>query len=57
VVEDLGLSSLGLGNQGVVENIKNILTDLLKLELDLLTVFADNADVLVRTFLLLLLLN
>lgn len=57
VVEDLGLSGLGLGDQAVVENIENILANLLELELNLLTVLADDADVLVCALLLLLLLD
>lgn len=48
VVEDLGLSRLGFGNQRLVENIEHILADLLKLILDLLAVITDGADVLVR---------
>jgi len=57
VVEDSGLARLGLGDQGLVEDVKNILADLLELEFDLLAVFADDANVLVRALLLLLLLD
>ena len=57
MVEDLGLSRLGLGDQRVVENIQHILADLLELGLDLLAVIADDADMLIRTLLLLLLLD
>lgn len=57
MVEHLGLSGLGLRDQGLVQDVKNILADLLKLGLDLLTVVADGGDVLVGTLRLLLLLN
>jgi hypothetical protein len=48
VVEDLGLAGLGLGDEGLVENIEDILADLLEFRLDLLAVIADGSDVLVR---------
>jgi len=57
VVEDLGLARLRLWNEGLVKDVKDILADLLKLELDLLTVLADDANVLVGSLLLLLLLD
>ena len=57
MVEDLALARLGLGDQGVVEDIENILADLLELGLDLLAVVADDGNVLVGTLLLLLLLD
>ena len=57
VVEDFGLPRLRLGNEGLVKDVKNILADPLKLKLDLLTVVADDADVLIRALLLLLLLD
>lgn len=57
MVEDLALASLGLGDEAVVENVKDILANLLKLGLDLLAVVADDADVLVRSLGLLLLLD
>ena len=57
MVENLGLARLCLWNEGLVEDVKNILADLLKLELDLLAVLADDANVLVGTLLLLLLLD
>lgn len=57
VVEDLGLSGLGLGNEGLVKDVEDILADLLELELDLLAVLADDGDVLLRALLLLLLLD
>jgi hypothetical protein len=47
VVEDLGLARLGFGDEGLVEDIEDILADFLELGLDLLAVFADGADVLV----------
>ena len=55
MVEDLGLARLGLGDQGVVKDVENILADLLELGLNLLAVFTNDANVLVRTPLLLLL--
>lgn len=57
VVEDLGLASLSLGDQGLVQNVQHILADLLQLGLDLLTVVADDADVLLGALGLLLLLD
>ena len=57
VVEDLGLASLGLGDEGLIENIEDILADLLELGLDLLAVVTDDRDVLLRALGLLLLLN
>jgi hypothetical protein len=57
VVEDLALARLGLGDQGVVKDIEDILADLLELGLDLLAVVADDGNVLVGTLLLLLLLD
>ena len=57
MVEDLALAGLGLGDQRVVKDVEDILADLLELELNLLAVLADDADVLVRALLLLLLLD
>jgi hypothetical protein len=57
VVKDLALARLGLGNQRVIKDIKDILADLLKLRLNLLAVVADDGNVLVRALLLLLLLD
>jgi len=57
VVEDLGLSRLSLGNQGLVQNVKNILADFLEFGLDLLAVIADGANMLVGTLGLLLLFD
>jgi hypothetical protein len=57
VVEDLGLARLGLGDEGLVENVEDILAHLLELRLDLLAVVADGADVLLGALGLLLLLN
>jgi limonene-1,2-epoxide hydrolase len=48
VVENLGLSRLSLGDQRLVQDVKNILADTLELSLDLLTIIADGANVLVR---------
>jgi hypothetical protein len=57
VVEDLGLAGLGLGNQGLVQDVQDILADLLQLGLDLLAVVADDSDVLLGALRLLLLLD
>ena len=57
VVENLGLARLGLGNEGLVEDVQDILADLLELGLDLLAVVADGANVLLRALGLLLLLD
>ncbi len=57
VVEHLGLSRLSLGNQRLVQYIKNILADLLEFVLNLLTVFTDRRDMLVSTLGLLLLFD
>jgi len=57
VVEDLGFTRLGLGNQGLVQDVEDILADLLELRLDLLTVLADGRDMLVGALGLLLLLD
>jgi hypothetical protein len=57
VVEDLGLARLGFGDEGVVEDVEDILADLLELGFDLLAVVADGADVLLRALGLLLLLD
>jgi len=57
VVEDLGLAGGGMGNQGVVQDIKDVLANLLKLGLDLVAVVADGGNVLVGTLSLLLLLD
>ena len=57
VVENLGLARLGLGNEGLVEDVQDILADLLELGLDLLSVVADGANVLLRALGLLLLLD
>lgn len=57
MVENLRLSGLGLGNQGLVKNIQDVSADLLKLGLDLLAVLLDLGDMLVVVLRLLLLLN
>ena len=56
VVEDLGLSGHGLGDQRLIENVENILAHLLELLLNLRAVFADSANVLVSALLLFLLI-
>ena len=57
MVEDLGLSRLGLWDEGFVEDIEDILADLLELGLDLLAVVTDGDDVLVGALGFLLLLD
>jgi hypothetical protein len=57
VVEDLGLAGSSIGDQAVIQNVQDILADLLKLELNLVTVVADGANVLIGAFGLLLLLD
>jgi hypothetical protein len=57
VVENLGLARLGLGDEGLIEDVQDILANLLKLGLDLLAVVADGANVLLRALGLLLLLD
>ena len=57
MVENLGLSGLGLWNQGFVKDIKDILADLLELGLNLLAVIANGGDVLLGPLGLLLLLD
>jgi hypothetical protein len=57
VVEDLGLASLGLGDESLIKDVKDILANLLQLGLDLLAVVTDDADVLIGALGLLLLLD
>ena len=57
MIEHLGFTRLGLGDQRLIEHVEHILADFLQLGLDLLTVITDGADVLVRALGLLLLLN
>lgn len=47
MVENLGLARLGLGDQGVIEDVEDILADLLELLLNLLAVVTNGRDVLV----------
>lgn len=57
VIEDLGLSSLGGGNEMVIENLEDIFADIGQLSLDLLTVLLDEGDLSLVSFRLFLLLN
>lgn len=57
VVEDLGLASLSLGDERLVQNIENILANTLQLVLDLLAVVTDDGDVLFGALGFLLLLD
>lgn len=57
MVKDLGLASLGLGDERLVKDVEDILADLLKLALDLLAVVANGSNVLLGALSLLLLLD
>jgi len=57
VVENLGLAGSGVGDEGLIEDIEDVLADLLELRLDLVAVVADGGDVLVGALGLLLLLD
>ena len=46
VIEDLGFSRLGLGDQNLVQDIKDIITGIRKFLLNLLTVNTNDADML-----------
>ena len=56
-VEDLGLAGLGLGDEGAIKDIKDILADLLQLGLDLLAILTNDRDVLLGALGFLLLLD
>lgn len=47
MIENLGLSRLGLGDEGIVQHIEDILADFLEFGLDFLTVVTDSTDMLV----------
>jgi hypothetical protein len=57
VIEDLGLARFGLWDESLVQNVKDILADFLKLGLNLLTIITDGADMLVRALGFLLLFD
>lgn len=57
MVEDLRLARLGFWDQGLVQDVKDILADFLKLGLNLLTVVANGRNVLVGALRLLFLLD
>ena len=57
MVEDLGFTRLGLGNQAIVQDIEDILADILQLGLNLLAIVTDGRDMLLGTLGLLLLLD
>lgn len=57
MVEDLGFTALGRGDQVLVEDLKDIIADLGQLGFDLLAVFLDEADLGLIPLGLLLLLN
>jgi hypothetical protein len=57
VIEHLGFTGFGLWDQGLIEDIEDILADFLQLCFDLLTVFADGPNMFVRSLGLLLLFD
>lgn len=57
VVEHLGFTRLGFRDQGLVQNVENVLADLLQFQLDLVAVIADGPNVLIGSLCLFLLLN
>ena len=57
MVEDLGLAGGGIRDEGLVEDVEDLLADLLELGLDLVAVVLDGRDVLIGTLGLLLLLD
>lgn len=57
MVEHLALTSLGLGDEGFVEDVEDILAHILQLGLDLLAVVTDDANMLIRALGLLFLLD
>lgn len=57
MVENLGFTSLGLGDQRLVQNVENILADALKFGLNLLAILADDRNILVGTLGFLLLFD
>ena len=57
MIEHLALTSLGLWDQAVVEDVEHILAHVLELRLNLLAVLANDADMLLRALGLLFLLD
>ena len=57
MVEDLGFTRFGLGDQRLIEDIKNILADFLEFGLNLLAVIANGTNVLLGSLGFLLLLD
>jgi hypothetical protein len=57
VVEDLGLARLGLWDQGLIQDIKDILANFLEFGLNLLAVGSDGLNMLIGALGLLLLLD
>jgi hypothetical protein len=57
MVEDLGFPRFGLGDEGIVKDIEDVLADILQFRLDLLTIVTDGGNVLISTLGLLLLLD
>ena len=57
MVEDLGLSRLSFWDQGLIQDVEDILADLLQFGLDLLTVITDGGNVLIGTLGLLFLFD
>jgi hypothetical protein len=57
VIENLGLATLRLGDERLVQDVEDILADFLQLGLNLLAVVADDGDMLVGAFGFLLLFD
>lgn len=57
VIEDFAFTGFRFDNQRLVQDIKHILADTFELELNLLTIITDGANMLVRSFWLLFLFN
>ena len=57
MVEDLGFTRLRLGDEGLIENVEDILADTLEFGLDLLAVVANDANMLIGALGLFLLLD
>jgi len=47
VIKDLGLPSLGLWNESIIENIENVIADIFELLLNLGTVLSNFAHMLI----------
>lgn len=57
MIEHLGFTGFGFGDQGLIQNIKDILADALEFSLDLLAVLADDSNMFLRALRVLFLLD